>query len=329
MSGEAKNGPEEDEPHHGEPHEQRPPAGDGSVQEAAPPSDEEQRIAGGEPTPDAAAEPPRAIVPRWVQLVLLPIAILALWAIAKAAGRVLLLFMIAGLIALILNPAVAFVQRPRVPRGLAVLAVYLGFFLSLAGIGFLVANPISHQVQTFSNNLPTLVDEANKQLASFEKTLNHDGVHLKLVKPGKTALQSIQDKVSKSAGKFASFGGALLTEVANAIFDLVLIFVLSVYMLIYGPSIGALVRKLMPAGDGSKGDDYPLLVQRAVSRYVGGQLLFSVVMGVSTGLALYIFGLAGVFPDGKRYAVAFGVFYGVMELVPYIGPILGAVPPTL
>jgi predicted PurR-regulated permease PerM len=39
--------------------------------------------------------------------------------------------------------------------------------------------------------------------------------------------------------------------------------------------------------------------------------------------------LTGVFPDGRRYAIAFGVFYGVMELVPYIGPILGAVPPTL
>jgi predicted PurR-regulated permease PerM len=85
----------------------------------------------------------------------------------------------------------------------------------------------------------------------------------------------------------------------------------------------------MPSGDGSKADDYPLLVQRAVSRYVGGQLLFSVVMGVSAGLSLYVFGLLGIFPDGRKYAVAFGVFYGVMELVPYIGPILGAVPPVL
>jgi predicted PurR-regulated permease PerM len=294
---------------------------------ADPPGEEERRLADtGEAEQDRSS---RAIVPRWVQLVLLPLAILAVWALAKAAGKVLLLFIIAGLIALILNPAVAFVQRPRVPRGAAVLAVYLGFFLTLAGVGFLLANPISHQVRTFSDNLPKLVQEANKQLASFERELNHSGVHLKLVKPGKTALQSIQDKIAKSAGKFASFGGALLTEVANAIFDLVLIFVLSVYMLLYGPRIGGLVRRAMPSGDGSKSDDYPLLVQRAVSRYVGGQLLFSIVMGVSAGLALYIFGLLGIFPDGRRYAVAFGVFYGVMELVPYIGPILGAVPPVL
>ncbi len=106
-------------------------------------------------------------------------------------------------------------------------------------------------------------------------------------------------------------------------------FVLSVYMLLYGPQIGRLARRLMPDGDGSKADDYPVLVQRAVSRYVGGQLLFSGVMGLSAGLSLYIFGAIGVFPDGRKYALAFGVFYGVMELIPYVGPILGAIPPVL
>jgi predicted PurR-regulated permease PerM len=52
-------------------------------------------------------------------------------------------------------------------------------------------------------------------------------------------------------------------------------------------------------------------------------------MGTSAGLALYLYGETGIFPDGSKYAVAFGVFYGVMELVPYIGPILGALPPLI
>jgi len=276
-----------------------------------------------------APGPPRVVIPRWVQLVLLPLALVAAWAVAKAAGKVLVIFIVAGLIALILNPAVAFLHRSRLPRGLAVLAVYLAFFLTLAGIGFLLANPISHQVRTFADNLPHIVNEANRELKSFQDELNQQGLHVEIVKQGKTALQSFQDKVAKSASKLASFGGALLTEAASAIFDLVLVFVLSVYMLLYGRQIGALVRRVMPDGDGSSADDYPHLVQRAVSRYVGGQLLFSTVMGTSTGLALYLFGVIGIFPDGRTYAVAFAVFYGVMELVPYVGPILGALPPVI
>jgi predicted PurR-regulated permease PerM len=278
---------------------------------------------------DVSEQVSRVVVPRWVQLVLLPLALLALWALAKAAGKVLVIFIVAGLIALILNPAVSFLHRSRLPRGLAVLAVYLGFFLALAGIGLLVANPISDQVRTFANNLPSLVKEANKTIEDVQRYANRHGLHIELVKQGKTALQSIEGKVAKSADKLASFGGALATEVAGAIFDLVLVFVLSVYMLIYGAKIGELVRRVMPDGDGSKADDFPHLVQRAVSRYVGGQLAFSTTMGASTGLALYVFGVIGIFPDGRTYAIAFAVFYATTELVPYVGPILGAIPPVL
>lgn len=297
--------------------------------EAQPPTREEKRLADDSRAPAAHDEPARAVIPRWIQLAVLPIAILAVWALLSVAGQVLVLFIVAGLIALILNPAVAFLQRRRLPRGLAVLAVYVGFFLALGGIGFLVANPISNQVQKFANNLPHLVDEANENLASLQEELNENGIHIKLVKQGKTALQTIQDKVAKSASKLASSGAGILTEAAGAIFDLVLIFVLSVYMLLYGEQIGRLARRLMPDGDGTDADDYPHLVQRAVSRYVGGQLLFSLIMGASTGVSLWIFGTVGLFPDGGKYAIAFAVFYGVMELVPYIGPILGAAPPVI
>jgi predicted PurR-regulated permease PerM len=306
----------------------------GSPGEAQPPTKAERELVeDGEQTPavePSAAEAPRVLVPRWVQLVMLPISLLALWALARAAGKVLLVFVIAGLIALILNPLVAFLQqRTRSPRGLAVLAVYLAFFLTLTGVGFLLANPISHQVITFTNNLPHIVNEANQQIESLQRTLNKDGIHAKLVGQGKTALQTLQDQLSKSAGKLATFGTGLLTEVAKALVDLVLVFVLSIYMLVYGQSIGRVVRKAMPPGDGSTADDFPNLAQHAVSRYVGGQLLFSVIMGTSTGVALYLFGVLGIFPAGRSYALAFAVFYGVMELVPYIGPILGAIPPIV
>ena len=117
-------------------------------------------------------------MPRWVQLVLLPVALLALWALAKAAGKVLLIFVIAAVIALILNPAVAFVQRPRVPRGLAVLIVYLAFFLTLVGIGFLLANPISNQVRTFTDNLPHIATKPTRRSRPSQRDLERHGIHV-------------------------------------------------------------------------------------------------------------------------------------------------------
>jgi predicted PurR-regulated permease PerM len=277
----------------------------------------------------AAGPPARTVVPRWVQLVLLPLSIIALWLIASAAGKALLIFIVASLIGLILNPAVSFLQRAKLPRGLAVLAVYLGFFLIVAGIGVLLANPISNQVEVFAHKVPHLVHEAEATIHEAERSLGKAGVHVKLIGKGKTTLKTIEHKLEKSASSLVSSAGGLLAKAASAIVDLVLIFVVSIYMLLYGQRIGRLVRKLMPPGDGSKEDDYPQLVQRAVSRYVGGQLLFSVVMGTTAGLALYIYGLLGIFPAGQTYAVAFGAFVAFMELIPYVGPVLGALPPIL
>ncbi len=295
--------------------------------EAAPPSAEEQQLADSER--ERPIVPPRVVVARWVQLVLLPIALLALWALAKAAGKVLVIFIVAAVIALILNPAVAFLQRARFPRGLAVLTVYLAFFLMLSGIGVLLANPISNQVEAFSHDVPHLVKQANRSLSNLQETLNNSGVHFKFIKQGETALQTIQDKLVKGASTIVSHAGGVLTEIASASFDVLLVFVLSVYMLLYGERIGRLIRRYMPDGDGSPADDYPTLVQSALARYVGGQLLFSLIMGLTAGVALYLLGVLGVFPDGRKYAVVLAVFYGLAELVPYIGPIVGALPAVL
>jgi predicted PurR-regulated permease PerM len=62
---------------------------------------------------------------------------------------------------------------------------------------------------------------------------------------------------------------------------------------------------------------------------VRGQLLFSLIMGTSAGVMLWVFGSLGIFPDGKTYAFAFGAFYGFAELIPYIGPAIGAFPPVV
>jgi predicted PurR-regulated permease PerM len=294
---------------------------------AAPPEAEKLELAG--PQPSATPPPPRVVVPRWVQLVLLPITLLALYVLAKAAGKVLVIFIVAALIALILNPAVAFLQRRRFPRGLAVLAVYLAFFLALTGLGLLLANPISNQVESFSRSVPHLIQTANKSLAELQTTINHNGIHVQFIKQGHTALQTLGEKVVKGSSSVVSFGGGLLTEVVSAGFDVILVFVLSVYMLLYGERIGRGIRRWMPDGDGTPADDYPTLVQQAVARYVGGQLVFSFVMGTTAALSLYLFGLLGIFPDGRKYAVVFGIFYGLMELIPYVGPIIGALPAVL
>jgi predicted PurR-regulated permease PerM len=278
--------------------------------------------------PDLAPQvPSTVVVPRWVQLVTLPMLLFALWALARAAGVVLLIFIVAAVTALILNPIVTIVQRSRLPRGLAVGIVYVGFFVSLATLGYLLSGPIADQVRAFQRDVPRFVDDANASLADLQSWLDDRGIDVEIQAQGQTALETLQDQVLEGSGEVVSFTGDLLREVIAVSIHLILVLVLSIYMLLYGPRIGRLVRSVMPPGDGTPEDDYPTRVQKAVSGYVRGQLMFSTIMGASAGVALYVYGAIGIFPQGKEYALAFGVFFGLMELVPFVGPVLGALPP--
>ena len=289
------------------------------------------------PPTEPPTEPPRApepvVVPRWIQLVVLPLALLGVWALARASGPVLLVFAVAAVVALGLNPVVEALAKPlrriHLPRGLAVLLVYLALVLVLLGVGLLLVNAIANQVESFQRNLPHLVDQANKSLADLQKTLNDNGIKVEITSQGRTALQTLQDNLSQSTGDIVSSARDILGQVVEGAFGLVLTIVISIYMLLYGPGIGAFVRRVLPQGDGTPNDDFPRRAQKAVFNYVRGQVAFSLIMGFSAGIVLWFLGAVGIFPDGQRYALFFGAFYGLMELVPYIGPILGGAPPAI
>ncbi len=200
---------------------------------------------------------------------------------------------------------------------------------SWPGSAFLLASPVSAQIAHFKNNLPGIIAGANRDLANVQNWLNQHGINLHIKQQGQSALDTLQKTLAKRSGAIVSFSRDLLASIVTIGFDVVLVLVLSIYLLLYGRQIGDLVRSVMPPGDGTPEDDYPRLVQQAVSGYVRGQLLFSLAMGASAAVALTIFGLVGIFPDGERYAIFFGAFYGLMEFIPYIGPIIGPLPAVL
>jgi predicted PurR-regulated permease PerM len=276
------------------------------------------------------AEQHRVVVPRWVQLVMLPLAVIGAWALLRAAGPVVLLFIVAGLVALLLNPFVSMLQRrAKFPRGLAVLVVMLSVVAVLAFLGLLISNPVADQVSDFRSNVPEIVDDANASLDDLQSWLDRNNIDIQVKDEGQSALESVGENLTAGSGELLSFTQDALRTLVEASLALILVIVLSVYMLLYGERIGAGVRSVLPWHDGSPEDDYPARIQRAVFGYVRGQLLFSLIMGGSAGVLLWVMGSLGIFPDGKTYALFFAAWYGFAELIPYVGPAIGAAPPVL
>jgi predicted PurR-regulated permease PerM len=224
---------------------------------------------------------------------------------------------------------VALLQRARIPRGAAVALVMIALLAALTGIGFLLANPVSEQVGNFQKEVPRYVREANTSLAGVQRWLDRKGIAIHLKREGETALQTIGDRIGGGAGDVVSFTRDALQTVVEGGLALILVIVLTVYMLVYGDRIGAVVRAMVPPGDGTPQDDFPTRIQASLFGYVRGQVLFSLIMGTSAGVMLWVLGALGIFPDGRTYAIAFGAFYAFAELIPYVGPAIGAIPPVV
>src|SRR3954452_17331762 len=173
--------------------------------------------------------PPKGVVPRWIQLIALPLLLLLLWAAAQAAGPVLLVFIVAGIMALVLNPLVHQIEI-YLPRGLAIAVVYLGFVGALVAGGILLADPVDNQIRNFRDNVPGYVDSANHSLDDFQGWLDRRGVNVQIKSGGHSALNQLEKDVVQRSGDILSFTGDQVTKVITGFLALVLVIVISVYM---------------------------------------------------------------------------------------------------
>src|SRR5205823_10226823 len=305
---------------------------------------EERPLPGGRPESDdvggtMARMPGGATkieIPRWIQLVGLPLLLLLLWVVAGAARHVVFLFLVAGLIALLLNPLVRGLGRVWIPRGLAVAIVYLTFAAAVALAVIALATVVVDQTRHASHRVDNYftVDSGRLQQTGAEQDLARlqhwlNGHHLKRVrveKQGTKFLNSIGTKdVQKYTAKALTWAEGASLAVFGLLFSIVLVIVVSVYMLLDMHRLAAAVDRRFPPYPGS----LPLIerMERALASYVKGQLALSLISGLSAGSGLWALGMVGLMPHGGRYAVLFGIWAGITELIPYIGPWLGAAPP--
>ncbi len=276
------------------------------------------------------------VVPRWIQLVGLPVILIVAWSVAGAVRHVVFLFLVAGLIALLLNPIVRGLGRAWIPRGFAVAIVYLTFAALVVLAGIALSTIVVDQTKSAANRVDTYftdehgrppVTDAERDVVRLQVWLNTH--HLERVKIRKPALDFLNNAGSKDVSSYASKAikwaeGAAVSFV-SLLFSTVLIIVISIYMLLDMQRFARVIDGRFPPRPGSR----PLMwrVEHSLLAYVKGQLLLSAIIGTSAGLGLWLLGITGLLPGGDTYAVLFGLFVAVTELIPYLGPWLGALPP--
>lgn len=220
---------------------------------------------------------------------------------------------LALLIALILDPAVNLLVRLGFPRFLALLTVLAGVVVGLGLLGYIVLPIFLSQGGDFLAQAPAVaynVQEYVRALSERYPALSEGGgASFDLT----SAIQGVIQRVGE-LWSITTRGAGLLLQAIGAV-------VMALYMVSNPRPLVNGVLALFPLVRRDRVEEILMLIRERVSGWILGQIAAIFLM-----FALTWIGLAAL---GVKYAFTFAVLTGALEIVPFFGPILSAVPPTL
>jgi len=239
------------------------------------------------------------------------IAVAVLLEVVWIARQVLTWILIAIFLTLALNPAVDWFQRHGIRRrGLATAITFILVLAGIATLGALFIPTLVREVNGFVEALPGYVDD-----------ITHRRGRLGFLETKYHVTDRVRDAVESggASGALGLTGTALaITKgIITAIIATVTITFMTLFMLLEGPTWMERFYGLLPAKSRDRRRDVGQQIYRTVGGYVTGNLLISVIAGVSSTLVLLALGV--------DYAVALGLLVAILDLIPLAGATLAAI----
>ncbi|CDN12159.1 hypothetical protein RintRC_2388 [Richelia intracellularis] len=240
------------------------------------------------------------------------ILILILWQLRS----LLLSLMIAVVLAAAISPLVDLAEKLRLPRWLGVIVVYTSIITALIAVGLFIGPSVSEQIQRLVRKLPTYLDN----LRTTSKTL--------ALRMGVTQLESIErffdiqgfiNFVLRSSQKLLVRSFGLTFGIVGSVLNLIFAVVISGYMVAGSKKLVNGLANLCPQPWDRRLAEQVTPIARRMGGYIQGRVLVSLILGIVITLGLSILGLS-------EFALALGVIAGFTNLIPFIGPVLGAIP---
>jgi predicted PurR-regulated permease PerM len=267
----------------------------------------------------------RARVLQWADLRSVPLRtvvvtvaiVVAVYLVGKLLYRlrdVVLLMLVGGFIALVLNPLVVALQRWKVPRrGLAVTIVTLWAALLFAGLAVAFGYPLVNSITHFANDLPGYVNKAEHG----KGWIGH------LVRK-----YHIESWVNKNSPKLVSYAQNLSRPALNlgkgaisVIASLAAVFAFVLLLLLEAPKIRMSILAAMSPDRARRYSTIGGEVSRSISGFVVGDVLTSIVAGIVIFVTLAALGVP--------YALLFGLWVALVDFLPTIGGALAGIPTVL
>ena len=230
---------------------------------------------------------------------------------------IVLVLLAAVVIASAIEPAAQWLENKGVPRIPGVLAMYLFVATVIAGIFYFLIPPLV-------SDISQLIAEAPEYINSLQVGLQGGGSGLGAIEPlgGVPESFSVAELVTQFQKLIGTEGGvfSFITKIFGGMLSFVLVITFSFYLAVQRNGIGNFLRIVTPF----QYEDYIIDLwersQAKIGKWLQGQLILMLIVGLLTYLGLMIIGV--------NNALVFGLLAGLFEIIPLFGPVLSAIPPT-
>jgi len=225
--------------------------------------------------------------------------------------EVIVIFIFALIIASAIAPMVNLLEKIKIPR---VLGALLSYIIVIGLIGFLLSliiPTIARDVKELATNLPNYIESLSDKFESIQRASSkYSGI----INQVQEYLSNIGDLLKKSSSDIFSTAA----DIFGGFFSFLLALVISFYLSVQKRGVQNLLVSIVPR----KHKDYVLSLwersQKKLGRWLQGQVFLGFLIGVSVYVGLSLLNV--------KFALLLAILAGVLELFPYIGPVLAAIP---
>lgn len=219
----------------------------------------------------------------------------------------------AGFLFYILKPVVEFLSRSKyIPR---TLAIFIVFFVIIGGAvlgGFTIGGKIEEQVMQFAKDVPSILEKNEEQT---KQVINENNFGLMSYEEAKQKLLTFMKDQGERIGKNVA---VIISSITSFVTVLVIVPFIVFYFLKDGHKLLPFILKYLPQKHRIEGRRILTDIDKALSTYIGGQMIVALV----NGFLMYI----GYLIIGVEYALVLALFIVITAVVPIIGPALGVLP---
>lgn len=231
----------------------------------------------------------------------------------------LVLLMVAVVLAAAISPVVNWAEKRKIPRWIAVILVYLSIISTLTLVVSLIGPNVISQIEKLISQLPLYSENIDTSLENFVQML------IRKQPPWLDQYfdsQSISRWVISSSRLLLLKSYSLTRGFIGGFFSLILALFLSGYMVSDSRTLIKGITQLFPPPWDDKLFGQVDIVTNRMGGYIRGRILVSAILAIITTIALDLLGI-------HDFSLALGTIAGVTNLIPFIGPILGAIPAVI